>query len=112
MQASGWNISVDNINNGNYYVLCQAGGGWWGYSWGYTIGSISYMFKRQGTAVLSYGNCYTGGQVVVYLNDVEISKAYGNQNPKETTFDFFKGDILRIDEVNAGIIKLYSLKMS
>ena len=112
MKANGWNISVDNYKKGNFYVLCQAGGGWFGYSWGTTIGSISYMFKRPGTAVLSCGNCYHGGMVVVYLNDVEISKAYANENPKETTFDFFKGDILRLDEVNAAIIKLYSLKMS
>ena len=112
MQANGWNISVNNYNKGNFYTGCQAGGGWWGYSYGATIGSISYMFKRQGTAVLSYGSCYYQGIVVVHLNDVEISRAYANEKQKETTFDFFKGDILRLDEVNTGIMKLYSLKMS
>ena len=50
--------------------------------------------------------------VWLFLNDVEISRAYANENPKETNFDFFKGDILRLSEVNTGIIKLYSLKMS
>ena len=58
------------------------------------------------------GNCYQKGQVIVYLNNQEISRATAYESKKEVTFNYSKGDTLLIKEVNIGIIKLNSLDLS
>ena len=77
-----------------------------------TVGSAEATFQGSGTAKLSYGNCYYRGQVIVYLNGVELSRTAASSSMKEVSFKYEKDDTLVIKEINVGVIKLNSLELS
>ena len=117
MQKNGWTINADNKlgwdRNGNmvkdYSNRCGRET-WFGYNRGRTVGWVKTTFRGNGAATLNFGNCYKQGEVIVYLNENEISRAYNNTPKVETNFEYNKGDVLSIKE-DKGIIKLNSLKL-
>ena len=111
MKLNGWKINTKYSMNSKYRSRC-GDKTWYGYNYGLSVGSAQASFEGTGTAKLSYGNCYQRGQVIVYLNNEEISRAAAYESIKEVTFNYSKGDILLINEVNVGIIKLNSLDLS
>ena len=111
MKLNGWRINTKYSMNSKYRSRC-GDETWYGYNYGYSVGSAQASFEGTGTAKLSYGNCYQKGQVLVYLNNEEISRATASESKKEVTFNYSKGDTLLIKEVNIGIIKLNSLDLS
>ena len=111
MGLNGWLIDAPYENNPKYYRQCGTNG-WFGYKYGYPVGSIKATFRGEfGVASLSFGNCYSKGQVIVYLNKKEISRAEGNVSNKDVVFNFTKGDTLSIKEKNVAIIKLNELRI-
>ena len=110
MIRNGWKIDA-TFSMDTKYLSC-GDKTWYGYSYGQSVGSLQATFRGRGRAELCYGNCYRQGQVVVYLNDEEISRAEAYSKMKEVSFNFSKDDILLIKEINVGIIKLNSLKLS
>ena len=118
MQKNGWTINADNKPerywNGNirtdYSNQCGRET-WFGYNYGPTVGWVKTTFRGNGVATLNFGNCNIKGEVIVYLNENEIAKAYNNTPKVETNFEYNKGDVLSIKEVDTAIIKLNSLKL-
>ena len=110
MRENGWIINLKKENNPKYAGLCGTKT-WFGYEHGLPNGSIETTFRHDGSAKLSFGNCYENktGYVSVALNGKEISRAGPNVKSKEVEFEFLKGDTLSIREVNVAIIKLNSL---
>ena len=111
MIKNGWIINVLSANDPKYKNQCGMNKTWFGYTYGYPVGSVKTTFLGNGKAVLNYGNCYYKGQVKVLLNKKQISSANGNVINKEVTFNYSKGDTLIIKEVNVAIIKLNSLEI-
>lgn len=110
MRSNGWRINASYSMDSKYRARC-GGKTWYGYNYGMLVGSAEVTFQGSGTAKLSYGNCYPQGQVIVYLNGVEISRA-ATSSMKEVTFHYEKDDTLVIQELNIGIIKLNSLELN
>ena len=77
---------------------------WYGFVSGPPNLSISTVLNGYGVATLEYGNCFTKGRVVVYLNDVEISSA-GKNSEEKVEFAFHDQDVLKIVEENVAIIQ-------
>ena len=111
MKLNGWRINAKYSMNSKYRSRC-GDKTWYGYNYGFSVGSAQASFEGTGAAKLSYRNCYQKGQVIVYLNNQEISRATAYESKKEVTFNYSKGDTLLIKEVNIGIIKLNSLDLS
>ena len=118
MQKNGWTINANNkrvqIRLGIFEDYSNQCGRetWFGYNWGPAVGWVKTTFRGNGVATLNFGNCYKYGEVIVYLNENEIAKAYNNTPKVETNFEYNKGDVLSIKEVDTAIIKLNSLKLS
>ena len=108
---NGWRIDVTNSMEPKYGFTCGRKT-WYGYNYAFSVGSIQASFEGTGTAKLRYGNCYMSGQVIVYLNGKEISRAEAYDTMKEVIFNYSKGDTLLLKEVNIAIIKLNSLELS
>ena len=111
MRSNGWVIDASYSMDSKYRARC-GGKTWYGYNYGKYVGSVQAKFKGSGTAKLSYGNCYPQGQVIVYLNGVEINRAAASNSIQEVTFNYEKDDTLVIKELNIGIVKLNSLELS
>ena len=111
MQNSGWNFDISHSNDPTYWAECGTST-WYGYKYGYDIGSVYATLVGSGTATLNFGNCYSGGRVTVYLNGRDIAYAVAYTFEQEVTFDYSSGDILTIKEDPMAIIKLNSLKLS
>ena len=112
MRRNGWKIDEPDNNNQHYKYQNTCGGGntWYGFGYGYSVGSARAKFQGTGRAKLSYGNCYFLGEVIVYLNNVEISRASASNSRKEVSFDYKRNDELHINET-MGIIKLNSIEL-
>ena len=115
MEKNGWKANVDYSNGEDWNKAHErecSTDTFYGYRGGDLVGSVSATFKGSGKGVLSYGNCYKTGFVVVSLNNVEIGRSSSNSNIKGSiTFQYRRGDTLKIEEFNTGIIKLYSLDL-
>ena len=86
------------------------------YGWGYYHqtsvdfdGSISTTFSGNGRAELDFGNCFYKGTVYVYLDGNEIASASKETPNVKVEFYFNDESILKITEVDIGIIQLNSL---
>ena len=111
MVKNGWNADID-YSNGNdwndaHEKNCSANT-FYGYRGGDLVGSVSATFKGSGKGILSYGNCYYTGYVLVSLNSVELGRSSSNSQGL-VTFQYRNGDVLKIEEFDTAIIKLYSL---
>ena len=110
MKRNGWKLDVTHSMTKAYSRKCGMES-WFGYDRGRAVGSVETTFQGTGKATLNFGNCYRTGRVIVYLNDKEISRANRNTPRKEVEFEYSKGDVLLIEEVRVGIIKLNSLEL-
>ena len=107
MEKGGWVFNVTDSGDANDPFADDCGTStWFGYSYGTADGSVTASFIGSGRAVLGYGNCYSDGRVVVYLNGNEVSHALSNNPKKVITFEFSHGDVLTIKETGIAIIKL------
>ena len=114
METNGWEVSATAGYPSEANNVCMAGGTWYGFTGGSTIGSISATFIGSGRATLDFGNCYNNGLVTVYVNEIEVARAsetYPEITSVQATFDFTPGDVLRISE-DFAIIKLNSLHIT
>ena len=113
METNGWEIDMDKSSHATerYSETCNHRT-FYGYKLNHRVGKVSATFKGFGNATLNFGNCYKAGYVAVSLNGHEIAKALANINKKEVQFEYSKGDILLIEEVNIAIVKLNSLTLS
>ena len=111
MQRNGWIFDVAYSNMDRYAEQCNPSS-WYGYSYGSKIGSVYVAFMGSGNATLSYGNCYNGGTVTVFLNENEIGHADGNIPEQAVSFEYSNRNVLMLKETNTAIIKLNSLKIS
>ena len=114
MRRNGWKIVETKNHRQRWYGFnrtCGRGNTWYGFNYGYSVGSARAKFQGTGRAKLSYGNCYHLGEVIVYLNNVEISRASASNSKEEVSFDYKRNDELSINET-MGIIKLNSLELT
>ena len=113
MVRNGWNADVDYSNGEDWSKAHErscSSDTFYGYRGGDAVGSVSAIFKGSGKGILSYGNCYETGYVMVSLNGVEIHRS--NSNSKgQVSFQYRRGDVLKIEEHETAIIKLYSLDL-
>ena len=86
------------------------------YGWGYYVqnqvhfdGSISTTFSGNGRAELDFGNCFETGTVYAYLDGNEIASASKETPNVKVEFGFNDESILKITEVDVGVIQLNSL---
>ena len=81
----------------------QTNGGtnWFGQS---DIGTVSAPLQGNGEAKLDFGNCWTTGEVKVYLNDREVASAQKNTPSKIVSFKFHDGDILKLRDEGANSV--------
>ena len=108
LPANGWKTDSSILNDG--YGKCNFGNTWNGYISGDPVGTIWTTFNGNGSGTLSFGNCSSGGNVKVFLNNNAIAEATGSQR-KEVVFDYSVGDVLKIGEYNTAIWKLYSFSV-
>ena len=112
MKDSGWIVFVKADPNKAYGAKRFCGNEtFWGYKHGAGIGYVQATFKGPGVGTLNFGNCYTRGKTRVYLNNRRIAEAGIGQKSEVVSFNYNKGDVLKITEEGAGIIKINSLKL-
>ena len=109
MIDGGWIVDVDEYQS--YGHCCMEPKTFWGYKHKRAVGVVKATFKGSGKATLNFGNCYVVGVTKAYLNDLEIGSA-GSYQYANKTFNFNKGDTLKLIEEQAGIIKINSLSLS
>ena len=110
MERNGWKLNIRCSMTSKFSPQCGRDT-WFGYNYAQSVGSVQTMFQGTGKATLNFGNCYGSGHVIVYLNGREISRANAYQPRIDVEFQYSKGDILYIVEVNTAIIKLNSLHL-
>ena len=113
MVENGWSADVDYSNGKDWNKAHEQDCStetFYGYRGGNLVGSVSANFKGSGRGTLSYGNCYKTGYVSVSINGIEISRSTSNSQDV-VNFQYRRGDILKIEEYDTAIIKLYSLEL-
>ena len=74
------------------------------------IGSISAVLQGTGKGYLGFGSCAGPGFARALLNGNVIGQTIKGRNErKDVTFEYSTGDVLKIEEVETGVIKMYSL---
>ena len=107
-----WTVDCDRgvWNSDTYSNICI---NWYGYGSGNNgvdIGSISSTFSGSGRAKLDFGNCFfLEGTVYAYLDGNEIASASKETPNVKVEFGFNDESILKITEVDVGVIQLNSL---
>ena len=112
MISNGWAICTDNINATVYQSSCEPPMTFWGYNYGQSYGGCVARFMGSGKAILDFGNCWKSGTTQVFLNNSTLKTATSLENSSIVTFNYSKGDMLRLEEINTGIVKINSLKLS
>ena len=110
MEASGWIVDVDHINNEIYEKTCKSNQ-FWGYGY-LRDGVVSTVFEGSGHGTLIFGNCHDRGAVQANLNRKIIGFAQPNQTEIVAQFDYKPGDKLMIKDKKAAIISIKSLTLS
>ena len=111
MEAGGWITGGAPHQEKRYSPGCGGFNTFWAYAYGHPVGFVQAIFRGSGHAMLGFGNCYQVGVTNVYLNGQLIGSAGPRQN-SHVSFLYKGGDILRIAEEKAGIIKINSLQLS
>ena len=110
MEAAGWVLDVDYINNKNYEAMCKANP-FWGYGY-LRDGEISTVFEGTGKGALVFGNCHSRGAVYVNLNRKRIGYAPPSQLEIVSNFEYKPGDKLVLQDIKSGITSIKSLTLS
>ena len=113
MMKNGWNVDVEtSIENDKYPPNLETCGfdSFYGYGPYDKLGIVSATFKGFGSGSLKYGNCGSSqnGFVSVFLNGVEMGRAYANEMAI-IQFRYVKGDVISIQQLGTAIIQLHSL---
>ena len=109
MIDGGWMVNAPHQDN-SYTAGCGGFNTFWGYSYGPPVGFVEARFKGSGTATLDFGNCCCG-ITKVYVNGHTIGSAAGGKQSEVISFNYKSGDILKVTEEAAGILKINSLKL-
>ena len=120
MKNGGWIVYVRAVPNEIYAAkkYCDGYNTFWGYKNGAEIGYVKATFKGSGAGTLDFANCYLQGKTRVYLNNRRIAEAGHcigtciGQKSEVVSFNYKKGDVLKITEEDFGIIKINSLKLA
>ena len=107
LTSNGWDIDSEKQNTGGD-DMCRSTNTWYGFTSGSGIASIATTFKGKGEATLSFGNCHSIGYVRATLNGNSIGQANAGER-KDVSFEYSIGDVLKIEEVNTAIIKIWSI---
>ena len=98
MEVGGWNVDGVPDNNDNLPENCVPG-------------FVTATFKGSGRGTLDFGNCiYTNGHTNMFLNDKMIAIGVKEKSEVET-FEYKRGDVLKIEGVYGGMIKINSFKL-
>ena len=118
MEANGWifenltsNISLCMPSISSVHEKCGGENGthWYGWGCGNNVGSISTTLIGSGTVSLHYGNCWNEGNVIVYLDNVEISHSSPGTS-QMYRIPYNDGNELKIMDVNGNaIIKIVDI---
>ena len=114
MVKNGWNVDVDYSNGNDWNDVHEKNCSvdtFYGYRGGDIVGSVSAILQGSGKGVLSYGNCYNSGYVMVSLNGVELDRSSANSHGF-ISFQYRNGDSLKIEEFDTAIIKLNKLVLT
>ena len=114
MKDGGWivdGLTHDNEHDKRYAEECGGLDTFWGYAYGSKTGYVKATFQGSGTAILDFGSCYDAGITNVYLNDVKIGSAASNDKSVVISFNYNRGDVLKIAEEGQAILKVNSLKL-
>lgn len=114
MEDNGWSVDVRYSNNNDWsdeYAVNCGKHTFYGYHGDHRVGMLSATFKGSGNATVIFGNCYKTGYVVVLLNNKELERA-DQEKYKIVSFNYTRGDVIIIKEVNTAIIKLYYFGIS
>ena len=114
MIKNGWNVEVESsIENDKYPPNKEICGTdtFYGYGSYDKLGSVSATFKGFGSGSLTYSNCKPSpnGFISVFLNGVEMGRAYANDT-EIIQFRYVKGDVISIQQLGNAIIQLHSLE--
>ena len=110
MVLNGWIFNITESKPLDFAGQCGSST-WYGWSTDTLVGTVSTTFSGNGTATLKFGNCLNTGHVVVILDGKRISYTIENQMWTHTSFKYFVGSILMIQELDNAIIKLYELDL-
>ena len=112
MKDGGWNVDGAPHHDNMYAANCGGYKTFWGYKRGWAAGLIEATFKGSGRGTLDFGSCYKrGGITKVYLNGIPIALAHTNLQSKVISFEYKRGDVLKITEEKTGIMKINSFKL-
>ena len=111
MKKGGWVVDGAPEHAYQYAEFCGGLKTFYGYKYASAVGFVKATFKGSGTGTLDFGNCYFTGVTKVYLNNSPIGIANSNEKSVVISFDYQKGDVLKITEEGIGILRINSLKL-
>ena len=111
MKEGGWIVDEAMEHDNRYSANCGGHGTFWGYKKGWAAGFVEATLKGSEGGTLDFGSCYKGGITKVYLNHRTIAHARGNHQSATISFEFKRGDVLKIKEEQTGIMKINSFKL-
>jgi len=83
-----------------------------GWSGGNHVGTASRIMSGQGTATLTFGNCWNAGVTNVYLDGENIATAPIRTNSESVTFHYTDGQRLEVkDESGNAVVSLTGMKV-
>ena len=108
LRSNGWVITCTSENiHQDAHCGADTWYGWIGYD---PIGYISAELQGTGKASHSFGSCAGPGFARALLNGNVIEQTARGQNErKDVTFDYSPGDLLKVEEIETGVIKMYSI---
>eukprot|EP00757_Euglenozoa_sp_SAG-D1_P021074 gene21074-1162_t len=106
MQRKGWTFAFTNDET---HLGGSCGGGWYGYSGGDAVGTLtSPALKGFGMVIVEFSNCWDAGVVRLYLNDELVEDAYPYVT-KTKRLNFLHGDVVKLrDESGNSVVNLKS----
>ncbi len=116
MANDGWthdttgDAQLSDMTHAGVANSCQEGSNWFGWSHNAEVGRLSYVMPAAGTGTVDFGNCWGDpGNVVLYVDDVEVARAGPNEQHVLATIVFQAGSVLAIqDEGQNSVAKLSS----
>jgi len=121
MSKNGWKIEVPNMKGQNQidlnsWIHWRCGSetneveNWYGWKSGASAGTISTILKGSGNLTIDFGNCWSEGEVKVYLDSKLMAAAPKLTKHVVKKFSFNQGALLEIkDEGANSIIRLNSI---
>ena len=115
MMKNGWHFHFtdDGTRPTENYVSVGKhcfGAKWYGWSAHSKVGTLSALLQGSGAVTLNFENCWSDGNVNVYLDGKLKSTAAAGRKRKVVTFSFTPGSILSLkDEHGNAVVMLNSI---